>query len=220
MNIDSLSSLTFNSENSGNSKKRIRESHPVVKLESIEDTTNNPAEVSELLSDGFKWDEMNEIRLDEVSMLLQENWSCDDDNDLNCDGDSKFRLVYTPNVLKWLLKLESSKPSWNVGVRTKAANKLVGFICAIPTRLRIYDKEFESANVDFWCVDKNFRSKRIGAALREKIKERVSREGIDQVVCTSTLAFDDKPFSKCRFLFLFLFFNILITKYCSFKLTK
>lgn len=74
----------------------------------------------------------------ELYTLLCENYVEDDDN--------MFRFNYMPEFLHWVLKPPGWNPEWYVGVRVyKAAQpekrgKLVGFISAIPAKIRVFDK--------------------------------------------------------------------------------
>lgn len=56
-----------------------------------------------------------------------------------------FRFNYSPEFLRWVLKPPGWDPEWFVGVRVHKQDKkgkLVGFISAIPCKIRVYDKYF------------------------------------------------------------------------------
>ena len=71
-------------------------------------------------------------QLKELYLLLNENYVEDDDN--------MFRFDYSPQFLHWALKPPNWQKEWHCGVRVHKSNKLVGFISAIPARIKVYDK--------------------------------------------------------------------------------
>lgn len=138
---------------------------PVPKLDE-KVTTNECIEpnkkVDELRADpytlpgGFKWVTMdlnNANELKELYTLLNENYVEDDD--------AMFRFDYQPEFLKWSLQPPGWTRDWHVGVRVEKSNKLVGFISAIPSKLRAYDKVLKVVDINFLCVHKKLRSKRV-----------------------------------------------------------
>ena len=72
------------------------------------------------------------VQLKELYLLLNENYVEDDDN--------MFRFDYSPEFLHWALKPPNWQKDWHCGVRVQKSNKLVGFISAIPARIKVYDK--------------------------------------------------------------------------------
>lgn len=57
-----------------------------------------------------------------------------------------FRFNYMPEFLRWVLKPPGWQPDWFAGVRVfkptqpEKRGKLVGFISAIPAKIRVFDK--------------------------------------------------------------------------------
>lgn len=72
------------------------------------------------------------FQLKELYVLLNENYVEDDDN--------LFRFDYSPHFLHWALQPPGSLREWHCGVRTTKSNKMVGFISAVPAKIRVYDK--------------------------------------------------------------------------------
>lgn len=109
--------------------------HPPMEPEKI------PKECLNLPS-GFQWVSLNLNEVDSEEMfelyaLLAENYVEDDDN--------MFRFNYSREFLHWVLQAPGWNPDWFVGVRVykpdqKKKGKLVGFISAIPSTIRVYDK--------------------------------------------------------------------------------
>ncbi|VDK72835.1 unnamed protein product [Litomosoides sigmodontis] len=100
-----------------------------------------PLEISEVreepfsLPDPFCWCdvEISSVKeLTELYTLLTENYVEDDDN--------MFRFDYSPQFLLWALKAPGWMKKWHCGVRAKASGKLIAFISAIPSVIRVYNK--------------------------------------------------------------------------------
>ncbi|KAJ8881502.1 hypothetical protein PR048_017984 [Dryococelus australis] len=175
---------------------------PVPKLDE-KITCNEPIEpdrdVSEIrqepysLPDGFQWDTLNlsdPLVLKELYMLLNENYVEDDD--------SMFRFDYPPEFLKWALQPPGWRQEWHCGVRVIRSHRLVGFISAIPATLRIYDHTQKMVEINFLCVHKKLRSKRVAPVLIREITRRVNLTGIFQAAYTAGVVLP-KPVGMCRY---------------------
>lgn len=163
--------------------------------ESIEE----PKDISEIrsepytLPDGFKWDTLNlnePLVLKELYTLLNENYVEDDD--------CMFRFDYQTEFLKWALQPPGWRMDWHCGVRVSKSGRLVGFISAIPTELRIYDKLQKVVEINFLCVHKKLRSKRVAPVLIREITRRVNLTGVFQGVYTAGIVLP-KPIATCRY---------------------
>jgi len=175
---------------------------PVTKLD--EQVTTNECiepnkEVSEIraepytLPGGFKWvtlDLTDANDLKELYTLLNENYVEDDD--------AMFRFDYQPEFLKWSLQPPGWKRDWHVGVRVEKSNKLVGFISAIPSKLKSYDKVLKVVDINFLCVHKKLRSKRVAPVLIREITRRVNLTGIFQAAYTAGVVLPT-PVATCRY---------------------
>ncbi|KAK6473037.1 glycylpeptide N-tetradecanoyltransferase 1 [Huso huso] len=145
------------------------------------------------LPQGFVWDALdlgNAAVLKELYTLLNENYVEDDDN--------MFRFDYSPEFLLWALRPPGWLPQWHCGVRVQSNSKLVGFISAIPADIRIYDIEKRMVEINFLCVHKKLRSKRVAPVLIREITRRVNLQGIFQAVYTAGVVLP-KPVSTCRY---------------------
>ncbi|NXW04249.1 NMT1 tetradecanoyltransferase, partial [Fregetta grallaria] len=89
-------------------------------------------------------------------------------------------------------------PQWHCGVRVVSSKKLVGFISAIPATIHIYDTEKKMVEINFLCVHKKLRSKRVAPVLIREITRRVHLEGIFQAVYTAGVVLP-KPVGTCRY---------------------
>jgi len=114
------------------------------------------------------------------------------------DDDNMFRFDYSPEFLRWALKPPGWLPEWHCGVRAAKSNKLIAFISAIPCTVRIYDQLQKVVEINFLCVHKKLRSKRVAPVLIREITRRVNLRGIFQAVYTAGVVLP-KPVSTCRY---------------------
>jgi glycylpeptide N-tetradecanoyltransferase len=98
--------------------------------------------------------------------------------------------VYYDFKIGWLKE-------WHCGVRATKTNKMVGFISAIPASIRIYNKTHHLVEINFLCVHKKLRSKRLAPVLIKEITRRVNCKGIFQAVYTAGVVLP-KPVGTCR----------------------
>ncbi|CAF1457633.1 unnamed protein product [Rotaria sordida] len=162
---------------------------PIESNKSIDELRQEPYK----LPDGFSWDDIDihvDEQLQELSTFLSENYIEDDGND--------FRLEYSMPFLRWALCVPGWLQKFHVGVRVTKSGKLVGFISAVPIRMRVYDKELSMVDINFLCVHKKLRLKRLSPVLIKEITRRGHLEGFFQAVYTAA------PFlpgiaSKCRY---------------------
>lgn len=145
------------------------------------------------LPPGFNWDTLDlndDDQLKELYTLLNENYVEDDDN--------MFRFDYSKEFLKWALRPPGYKDVWHCGVRVTSNKKLVGFISAVPAKIKVYDKIVRMVEINFLCVHKKLRSKRVAPVLIREITRRVNLEGIFQAVYTAGIVLP-KPVGTCRY---------------------
>lgn len=167
----------------------IEKNEPIEANKKIEDIRAEPY----ALPEGFKWDTMkldDPLVLTELYTLLNENYVEDDD--------AMFRFDYQPDFLKWALQPPGWRQDWHVGVRVVKSGLLVGFISAIPGQIRIYDKAEKIVEINFLCVHKKLRSKRVAPVLIREITRRVNLTGIFQAVYTAGVVLP-KPIATCRY---------------------
>jgi len=141
----------------------------------------------------FTWCNVNvddPKELNELYTLLSENYVEDDD--------ALFRFDYSSDFLKWALQPPGWKPQWLLGVRVKSNNKLVAFISGIPTNLRIHKHQQLLVEINFLCVHKKLRSKRLAPVLIKEVTRRIHLEGIFQALYTAGVHLP-KPISVCRY---------------------
>lgn len=180
------------------------DTQPVPKINAaVESTANEAIEpdkpISEIKQDpyplpaAFEWTDTDiddDGILKQVYTLLNENYVEDDDN--------MFRFDYSQEFLRWALKPPGFRREWHLGVRVKANKKLVGYITAIPAHLRVEGKVVPLVEINFLCVHKNLRDKRLAPVLIKEITRRVNVTGIFQAVYTAGIVIP-KPVTKCRY---------------------
>lgn len=114
------------------------------------------------------------------------------------DIESLFRFDYPEHFLEWALKAPGWVPEWNVGVRVTETGKLVAFISAIPAVMQVRDNQLDSVEVNFLCIHKRLRSKRLAPLMIREITRRVNRHGIFQALYTAGAALPG-VISKARY---------------------
>lgn len=160
----------------------------------IED--NDPASVRQeplSLPAGFSWcslDVLDTAQVAEVYKLLCENYVEDDE--------CMFRFDYSIEFLQWALMPPHFVRDWHVGVRNDKKGNLVGVITAIPARIRVHDREEDMVEINFLCVHKKLRTKRLAPVLIKEITRRVNCLGRWQAVYTAGVVLP-KPVGRCRY---------------------
>lgn len=90
------------------------------------------------------------------------------------------------------------KRSWHAAVRAQKSGVLLAFISAIPARLRLSDREQTFVEINFLCVHKKLRTKRLAPVMIMEITRRVHLEGIFQAAFTAGV-FLPTPVACCRY---------------------
>lgn len=142
---------------------------------------------------GFIWSDLdisNPSELDQIYDLLANNYVEDDD--------CMFRFDYSTNFLKWALSPPNYNSSFHLGVRSSKTNKLVAFISGIPATIRAYHKSMDIVEINFLCVHKKLRSKRLAPVLIKEITRRVNHTGVFQALYTAGVVLPG-PISSCRY---------------------
>lgn len=142
---------------------------------------------------GFEWVELNILQekdLVSVYELLRDNYVEDD----SC----KFRFDYSKEFLMWALTSPGYHPEFHLGVVSTKSKKLVAFISATPAEIRVYSTTNPMAEINFLCIHKKLRSKRLAPVLIKEITRRVNHRNVFQAVYTAGLVIP-VPVSTCRY---------------------
>ena len=126
----------------------------------------------------------------EVYNLLTNNYVEDDEN--------MFRFNYSKEFLRWALRPPGYFKSWHIGVRVKRSKKLVAFITGVPAKIRVRDDIVTMAEINFLCVHKKLRSKRLAPVMIKEVTRRVHLENIWQAAYTAGVVLPT-PISTCQY---------------------
>lgn len=92
-------------------------------------------------------------------------------------------------------------PEWHVGIRDcrlPTKKPLVAFISAVPVNLRVRNNVIRTSEVNFLCVHKKLRNKRLTPILIKEVTRRSNLQEIWQGVYTAGIVLP-KPVSTCRY---------------------
>jgi glycylpeptide N-tetradecanoyltransferase len=146
------------------------------------------------LPDSYEWcvlDLTSPAEIKEVYTLLSHHY-VEDDN-------AMFRFSYSESFLDWALKSPDWKKSWHIGVRAKGPSKLlVATIFGIPTKLRVRENVLDVVEINFLCIHKKLRAKRLAPVLIKEITRRCHLEGVYQAVYTAGVVLPT-PVGTCRY---------------------
>lgn len=90
------------------------------------------------------------------------------------------------------------RKEWHVGVRATKSKKLVASICGVPTEIRVRDQKLKVTEINFLCIHKKLRSKRLTPVLIKEITRRCYLNGIYQAIYTAGVVLPT-PVSSCRY---------------------
>lgn len=173
----------------GSDNFQAADSGPIDPIKTPEDIRDEPY----ALPDAFEWcacDVMNDDEAQEIYLLLNENYVEDDD--------SMFRFDYSIPFLRWALTPPGYLKTLHLGVRVKANHKLVGFITGIPAKIQVHEQSVNMVEINFLCVHKKLRSKRLAPVLIKEITRRVNKQNVWQAVYTAGVVLP-RPVSECRY---------------------
>lgn len=163
-----------------------------LQFKSVDEVPKEPQK----LIDGFEWvtmDLTDDAEMKEVYQLLNGHYVEDDE--------AMFRFNYGTAILRWSLMAPGWKADWHVGIRdcrVKDRKPLVAFISAVPMTVRVRNKNFVASEVNFLCVHKKLRGKRLAPILIKEVTRRSNLHGIWQGVYTGGIVLP-KPVSTCRY---------------------
>lgn len=145
-----------------------------------EKTVDQVVKAPQSLPDGFEWckvDITSEKEMEELYDLLFHNYVE--------DPEEQFRFKYTPTFLKWALSPPGWTPDYHVGIRATQSNKLLAFISAIPAELVVRGVPVKSVEINFLCVHKQLRAKRMAPVLIKEITRVVNLKNVWQALFTA-----------------------------------
>lgn len=114
------------------------------------------------------------------------------------DDDNMFRFDYSVEFLQWALNMKNFHKEWIFGVRGGKKNKLYGFISGIPIHVNVRGKDILMAEINFLCVHRSLRTKRLAPVLIKEVTRRVNLHNIWQALYTAGIVIP-KPISKTTY---------------------
>lgn len=131
------------------------------------------------------------------------------------DDESMFRFNYSISFFNWYasrwltlatatntrcraLKSPGWRKEWHVGVRATKSQRLVAFISGVPVALRVRKRTLKCTEINFLCIHKKLRSKRLAPVLIKEITRRCYVLGIFQAIYTGGVVLP-KPVASCRY---------------------
>lgn len=97
------------------------------------------------------------------------------------------------------LKAPGWQKNWHIGVRaTSEKRPLVAFISGIPVTLRIRSAIVSCSEINFLCIHKKLRSRRLAPILIQEITRRCYTEGVFQAIYTAGVVLP-RPVASCRY---------------------
>src|SRR5699024_10396687 len=85
-----------------------------------------------------------------------------------------------------------------VGVRASKSRKLVAAIFGVPTEVRVRGQKLKVTEINFLCIHKKLRSKRLAPVLIKEITRRCYRNATYQASYTAGVVLPT-PVSSCRY---------------------
>lgn len=129
------------------------------------------------LPDGYGWYNINiknDGELDEVYNFLKDNYG----------EDPQFRFKYSREFVRWVFASPKFDKSLVLVIRVNNTKKIVGLITSIPQKMRVFEQIMETCIVNFLCVHKSLRNKRMTPMLIKEITRRNNLMEIWQAVYT------------------------------------
>ena len=172
---------------------------PELDKQGPEGPIDDPITVAEVLQGGyalpgaFEWSscDMNDPKTqEEVYDLLDKNYVEDDD--------AMFRFCYSKEFLRWALQPPGYHMEWHLGVRVKDTGKIVAFISGVPAKMVVNGTSIDLAEINFLCIHKKLRAKRLAPMLIREITRRVNFKGIWQAAYTAGVVLP-KPIGTARY---------------------
>jgi glycylpeptide N-tetradecanoyltransferase len=145
------------------------------------------------MPNGFEWcslDIMDDVEANEMYTLLNQNYVEDDDN--------MFRFDYSINFLKWALTPPGYNTDLHVGVRSVTTKKLMAMITGVQTSVGVNAATVPMVEINFLCIHKKLRAKRLAPVLIKEVTRRVNLTGVFQAVYTAGRTLP-KPITSARY---------------------
>jgi glycylpeptide N-tetradecanoyltransferase len=115
------------------------------------------------------------------------------------DSEHTFRFEYPKEFLKWALLVPGYISDWHVGVRVSKTKKLLAFISGTPVKSKIKERNVKLAQINYLCVSKKLREKRLAPVLIKEVTRRVNLKDVWQAIFTAGVVIP-RPISTATYL--------------------
>ncbi|KAG5354010.1 hypothetical protein C0989_009706 [Termitomyces sp. Mn162] len=130
-----------------------------------------------------------EVRQDAYPLPKDFEWSILDLSDPQQNKEVYDLLALTP---------PGYHKEWHIGVRVSSNKKLVAFISGVPMTIRVRKHQIPVAEINYLCVHKKLRSKRLAPVLIKEVTRQVHLKGVFQAIYTAGVVVPT-PVSVCRY---------------------
>lgn len=157
-------------------------------------TINDYSPMPFKLPNEFEWVELDlncENDLNDLYIFLSQHYLEEDDE--------IYRVNYSKELLKWSLMPPKYESTWHIGIRVSSNKKLVAFISAIPANINISNKVTKMVEINYLCINKKLRNKRLAPVLIKEISRRAARKEYFQAIYTSGKHFQKELSKMCYF---------------------
>ena len=94
------------------------------------------------------------------------------------DASSLSRFDYSAPFLRWALSSPGYSADYHCAIRVTGTGKLVAFIAGTARTVRVRRRVMRSLEINFLCVIKKLRDKRLAPVLIKEITRRIAQEGL------------------------------------------
>lgn len=129
---------------------------------------------------GFEWDTLditNDEQAKELFELLKANYVE--------DSESTFRFEYPIEFIRWAHCVPGYNKEWHLCVRASSNKKLLAFISGTPSKVKVNETNVKMAQVNYLCVSKKLRTKRLAPLLIKELTRRINLTGVYQAIFTA-----------------------------------
>lgn len=109
-----------------------------------------------------------------------------------------FRFDYPVELIRWVLCVPGYFKDWHIGVRSNKDKKMLAFISGTPCKTVVRGQTMKMAEINFLCVHKKLRTKRLAPMLIKEVTRRVNLTNMWQAIYTSGTTFPT-PFSNASY---------------------
>jgi glycylpeptide N-tetradecanoyltransferase len=135
-----------------------------IQVSTVDQVPVEPLPLASVL-EWFTFDITDEAQLDVLYHLLHDHYVEDDE--------SMFRFDYSHRFLRWALSPPGYYKDWHVGVRRKDTKEVLAFISGVPCTIRVGTTKMRLCEINFLCVSKKLRDKRLAPILIKEVTRRV-----------------------------------------------